>query len=118
MPKIPFHGHDIFADWDLKVANLLYFISKYIIKIVFADMIFPENIMSAKMSCPTVDTSLYKSHSTRVASTSAASKTLDISYILKAASWRKASTFRRFYHKEIQQDVDSVKFGTSILNTA
>ena len=28
LPKIPFRGHDIFADWDLKVGNLLYFLSK------------------------------------------------------------------------------------------
>ena len=33
-------GHDIFADWDLNVDILLYFLSKYIIKVVFADMIF------------------------------------------------------------------------------
>ena len=35
-------GHDIFAGRDLKADNLLYFLSKKIIKIVFADMIFPR----------------------------------------------------------------------------
>ena len=59
-----------------------------------------------------IDTSLYKSHSTRAASTSAASKSLDISYILKAASLKKAATFRRYYHREL------VKFGAAVLDTA
>ena len=65
-----------------------------------------------------IDTSLYKSHSTRAASTSAESKSLDISYILKAASWKKASTFRRYYHKDISIESESVKFGAAILDTA
>ena len=51
-----------------------------------------------------IDTSIYKSHSTRAASTSAAAKTLDIAYILKAASWTRASTFRRFYNRDVDQE--------------
>ena len=64
-----------------------------------------------------IDTSLYKSHSTRAASTSAASKSLDISYILKAASWKKASTFRRYYHRNISSESESVRFGAAVLDT-
>ena len=40
-----------------------------------------------------VNTDTYKSHSTRSASTSAAAKSLDISVIMKAANWSRASTF-------------------------
>ena len=28
LPKIPFRGHDIFADWDLNIDNLICFLSK------------------------------------------------------------------------------------------
>ena len=49
-----------------------------------------------------IDTVKYTSHSTRAASTSAAAKaSLDITTIMKAASWSNAGTFKRFYNKEI-----------------
>ena len=63
-----------------------------------------------------IDTSIYKSHSTRAASTSAAAKTLDISYILKAASWSRAFTSRRFYNRDVDQEPTT--FGKAILDTA
>ena len=51
-----------------------------------------------------IDTTKYSSHSTRSASTSAAAKTdLDISTIIKAASWTNVGTFKRFYNKEIKE---------------
>ena len=61
-----------------------------------------------------INTNIYKAHSTRAASTSAAAKTIDIGTVLRAASWTNVSTFRRLYQKEVP-----VKgaFGKSILKT-
>ena len=59
-----------------------------------------------------IDTVKYSSHSTRAASTSAAAKaSLDITTIMKAASWSNAGTFKRFYNKEITEP----SFGNTIL---
>ena len=51
-----------------------------------------------------IDTSIYKAHSTRAASTSAAFQSVDISTILKAASWSNARTFGTFYNKPIEKE--------------
>ena len=66
------------------------------------------------LSVAGIDTSIYKSHSTRAASTSAAAKTLDIATIMNAASWTRATTFAKYYNKDIEDD--RTKFGTSVLS--
>jgi len=49
-----------------------------------------------------IDTSKYKAHSTRAAATSkASSQGMSVEQILKKADWTRASTFGRFYHKDI-----------------
>ena len=59
-----------------------------------------------------IDTTKYTAHSTRAASTSAAARaSVDISTIMKAASWTRAGTFKKFYHKEIKTPA----FGNTIL---
>ena len=48
-----------------------------------------------------IDTSMYKSHSTRGASASyLAAKHFDLIDIMKSAGWSKEETFRRFYYFE------------------
>ena len=50
-----------------------------------------------------IDISQFKAHSFRSASTSAASNAgVSLSDILKTANWSSASTFQRFYHKDIE----------------
>ena len=52
-----------------------------------------------------VDTSMFKGHSIRAASTSAArAKGVSISDIFATAGWSRSSTFERFYHKQIAND--------------
>ena len=61
-----------------------------------------------------INTDIYTAHSTRSASTSAAAAaSVDISKIMKAASWTNASTFKRFYRKDIVDPSGS--FGNTIL---
>lgn len=49
-----------------------------------------------------IDTSKYKAHSTRAASTSKASvQGMSVEQIIKKADWSRATTFGRFYHKDI-----------------
>ena len=60
-----------------------------------------------------IDTSCYGAHSTRAASTSAASSTkLPIDIIMKAAGWSSETTFQRFYNKPIEH---SANFGEHLL---
>ena len=56
-----------------------------------------------------INTDIYKAHSTRAASTSAAQKTIDIASILKAASWRNAQTFAKYYSKPIERTASFTK---------
>ena len=59
------------------------------------------------MSISGIDTSVFKPHSTRAASTSKASQcSVPISQIMSAASWASDSTFHKFYKKEIDQAND------------
>lgn len=51
-----------------------------------------------------VDTTKFKSHSTRGAATSAASKFLPVSTIMKSAGWRSETTFTKFYRKPLLKD--------------
>ena len=54
-----------------------------------------------------VDSSVFKAHGTRAASTSKANQTVLIEAILKHISWSTESTFRKFLHKAIV-DIDSL----------
>ena len=52
-----------------------------------------------------VDTRVFKAHSVRGASVSAAkNKGVGLSDILQMADWSQVSTFRRFYYREAQSN--------------
>ena len=60
-----------------------------------------------------VDTTKYKTHSTRKASTSqAAAASMLLATILKAAGWASGSTFAQFYHLPV---MDHSSFATAVL---
>ena len=63
-----------------------------------------------------IDTSKYKSHSTRAASTSHAANvsSRNLTEILMAAGWTNENTFRRFYNLPCD---DSFNFGSALLST-
>ena len=66
-----------------------------------------------------IDTSVFKAHSTRGASTSKANKFgLSIGQIMTQANWKSATTFQRFYKKTIQETSTSQEFASAILNIA
>ena len=46
-----------------------------------------------------IDVSLFSPHSTRSATSSGVEKRFPVNTILKAASWQKGCTFRKFYNK-------------------
>ena len=52
-----------------------------------------------------IDTNVYKSHSTRAASTSKAySRDVPLDVLMKAAGWTCVNTFHKFYNKPVQTD--------------
>jgi hypothetical protein len=53
------------------------------------------------MTAAGIDTSVFKAHSTRAASVSAAAHTAPIEEILRTAGWSSAGTFAKFYNKPI-----------------
>jgi integrase len=61
-----------------------------------------------------INTKIFKAHSTRAASTSAAFRDVDIDKILGTASWTRASTFAKFYKKPIEDPRTS--FGKAVLD--
>ena len=62
-----------------------------------------------------IDTMKYKAHSTRAASTSAAlRKQVPVQDIMKAASWRRESTFTRFYRKDVEEQ--NVQYSHRVLD--
>ena len=66
------------------------------------------------MASAGIDTNLFKSHSTKGASTShLASKNYDLKDIMNAAGWSKEETFQRFYHYNNEQ----FNFSCAIMNT-
>lgn len=71
-----------------------------------------------------VDTTIYKTHSCRAASTSKAySFGLPLQTILAAGDWKSAETFHKHYLKEISdafpaEEIPEVDFGISILNSS
>ena len=67
------------------------------------------------MSLADIDTSLFKAHSTRGASTSAAARAgVATADILKTADWSSATTFANFYHR----NSTSSEFGQAVLASA
>ena len=60
-----------------------------------------------------INTDIYKAHSCRAASSSAAALSLDIHHILQAGSWTRANTFATFYNKPIEET--STRFGLTVL---
>lgn len=65
-----------------------------------------------------VDTSVFKAHSTRAASTSMAAQSLDINHVTRTAGWANESTFAKFYKKPLQITVDSgLQFASSVLSS-
>ena len=64
------------------------------------------------MEASGIDVSIFKSHSIRAASTSAATNLgVSVKDIMKTANWTSESTFKRFYLKPISSD-----FGNSVLS--
>lgn len=52
-----------------------------------------------------IDTKVFKTHSTRGASTSKANKLgLSVEQIMKIANWKSASTFQKFYNKPLENE--------------
>ena len=65
------------------------------------------------LECAGVDTSIFKGHSTRGASSSkATSSGVTVSDILQAADWSSAGTFQCFYHR---QSSNRSAFGKTVL---
>ena len=67
------------------------------------------------LSAAGIDTSIYKPHSTRSATTSAASRAnVPITHILNQAGWSNERTFQQFYHKPLKNDRENT-FSQAIL---
>ena len=67
------------------------------------------------MALAGINTSQYKTHSTRAASTShLASKHFDLKSIMQAAGWSNEETFQRFYN--FSADCDTFNFGSAMLD--
>ena len=66
------------------------------------------------MSKAGVDVGIFKAHSVRSASTSAAEAAgVTTADILKAADWSSEAVFQKFYHKPTRNN----KFGTTVLQS-
>ena len=64
---------------------------------------------------PGIDTNLFKGHSVRSASTSAAANQgVTTEDILKAADWSSDSSFQRFYYKPVR----NATFARTVLSSA
>ena len=62
------------------------------------------------LSLSGIDTSVFKAHSTRSASTSKANSTgLSEKDILKRGSWKNSSTWQRFYKKDFESNFDNAQ---------
>ena len=62
-----------------------------------------------------IDTTIFKSHSTRAASSSAASAAgVPLDEILSQGGWSNCSTFKRFYHKPVAKNPE---YAEAILKT-
>ena len=64
-----------------------------------------------------IDMEIFRAHSTRGAATSAAAKAgISTEHILKTVDWRRASTFRRFYWRDIAST--ATPFQDAVLSSA
>ena len=71
------------------------------------------------LCCSGIDTGTYQAHSCRAAATSGAALAgISLKTILKSASWANASTFYKFYKKELDHlyDPPEENFGTALLD--
>ena len=69
--------------------------------------------LKAVLELAGIDTSIFKSHSTRGASASAAARMgITTNEILKAADWNSESVFQKFYYKPSEES----SFGKSVLS--
>ena len=65
-----------------------------------------------------IDTNVFKMHSTRVASTSAAKAiNVPVDTIMKTAGWSQQCTFRKYYDKQIVKPGVDENYGVKILDT-
>lgn len=68
------------------------------------------------MTAAGIDTSVYKSHTTRAASTSfLATRQCDVNDIMGAVGWTKEETFQRFYNRNI---APVFNFGSALLDAS
>ena len=74
-----------------------------------------SNWLKAVLKAAGIDTTVYTGHSTRSATTSKAKQAgISVADILNRASWAKANTFHKFYHKEKYNTNDN--FANTILD--
>ena len=66
-----------------------------------------SNWLKKVMAMSGVNIDKFKPHSFRSAASSKAHKTLSLSTILKSVGWKRSSTFRIFYQKEIERNEGS-----------
>jgi len=62
-----------------------------------------------------INTTIFKAHSTRAAATSAVTRQVDMTKILKAAGWTNCRTFARYYNKKVEGAKEKTDFGRAIL---
>ena len=69
------------------------------------------------MTMAGIDTVVFRPHSTRAASASAAAKHIPLQDILKSAGWSKETTFSKYYHKKVQkQEISPIQEGVMFSN--
>lgn len=71
--------------------------------------------IKATMQKAGIDTQMFKAHSTRAAATSAVTRHVDISTILKTAGWSNCRTFATYYDKRVEGPRDKTTFGRAVL---
>ena len=57
-----------------------------------------------------INTSIFKAHSTRAAATSAVTRQVDITTILKTAGWTNCKTFATYYNKKVEGKKEKTAF--------
>ena len=71
------------------------------------------------LSAAGIDTTVFTPHSTRAASTSKAkAQSVSMDIIMSLAGWSKATTFQRFYNKEIVDTGDANDMANALLSSA
>ena len=71
------------------------------------------------LSLSGIDVSVFKAHSFRGASSSAAvAAGVSVADVMKTANWSSVSTFRKFYHRDTVVDDEQDVYGTAVLGSA